>query len=256
MFRVHDLPDPTRIRELATFVSTFGYSLHVDGNVRSKDFQKLLEAVKGSDVENLINEVAIRSMAKAEYSAKNIGHYGLAFDTYTHFTSPIRRYPDLVVHRLMKEYASGMSHERRESLNGLVPVVAKHTSERERVAMEAERAAIKVMQVSFMQRHVGDTFPAVVSGVTKFGLFVEIEELLVEGMVHVRDLNDDFYVYDETKYALIGRRTDRRYRLGDHLDVQVVKVNPEERQIDFRIVTRPQKPATESAEKRGRRRRR
>ncbi len=241
IFRVHDLPDPAKVRELATFVRTFGYKMHVDGNIRSKDLQDLLQSVRGSDVENLINEVAIRSMAKAEYSAENIGHFGLAFDTYTHFTSPIRRYPDLVVHRLMKEYGRSMRHERRGDLAKRLPEIAKHSSARERVAMEAERAALKVMQVTYMQRHLGDEFKGIISGTTQFGLFIEIDDLLVEGMVHVRDLNDDFYVYDESTYTLTGRRSGRQFRLGDAIDVQVVRVNPEERRIDFRIVSKDEK---------------
>lgn len=236
IFRVHDLPDPMKIRELASFVKTFGYKLNVEGNIRSKDLQKLMENVRGSDVEVLINEVAIRSMAKAVYAAENIGHFGLAFDTYTHFTSPIRRYPDLIVHRLMKEYRRSMSYGRRESLTKHLPDLAKHASDRERVAVEAERAALKVMQVTYMQRHLGDEFKGIISGIAHFGLFVEIDDLLVEGMVHVRDLDDDFYVYDEASYTLTGRRSGRRFRLGDAVDVQVVRVNPDDRRIDFRIV--------------------
>jgi ribonuclease R len=256
LFRVHDLPDPGKIRELATFVKTFGYNLQATGNFQSKDFQKLLASVKGSEVENLINEVAIRSMAKAEYTPKNIGHFGLAFDTYTHYTSPIRRYPDLVVHRLMKEYAQGMTHARREHHANMLQGIAQHASDRERVSLEAERTSLKVMQVSFMQRHVGDEFPAVISGVTRFGLFVEIDELLVEGMVHVRHLDDDYYTYDEATYTLTGRRSGHEYRLGDRLDVQVVKVNPEDRQIDFRIVTRtrPKKKKPVARQKKRKRR--
>jgi ribonuclease R len=235
LYRVHDSPDPERIRELSMFVQKFGFTLNVDGGVTSKSLQRLLEQVKGTEVENVINEVALRSMAKAIYSERNIGHYGLAFDYYAHFTSPIRRYPDLVVHRMLKQYGRGITRQARDALRLKLPHIARQSSEMERRAMEAERAAVKVMQVEYMKRHVGDEFHAVISGVTNFGLFVEITDSLVEGMVHVRDMRDDYYVYDEKQYALKGRRHGRLYRLGDPLKVLVVRVNPEERQIDFQL---------------------
>ena len=237
IYRVHDSPDPERIRELAAFVAKFGFTLNADGGVRSTELQKLLVQVRGSEVENVINEVALRAMAKAVYSDRNIGHYGLAFDYYSHFTSPIRRYPDLVVHRLLKNYEEGISAQEREDVRGRLPYVAKQSSDMERRAMEAERAAVKVMQVEYMKRHVGDDFHAVISGVTRYGLFIEVNDLLVEGMVHVRDMEDDYYVYDEKHYALVGRHTNKKYRLGDSVYVKVVRVNPEERQIDFVLRT-------------------
>lgn len=236
LYRIHDSPDPDRIRELALFVQQFGYSLHVDGGVSSKALQKLLDQVRGTEVENVINEVALRSMAKAIYSERNIGHFGLSFQYYAHFTSPIRRYPDLVVHRLLKEYAAGVTLERRLEILKRLPFVAKQSSEMERTAMEAERAAVKVMQVEYMKRHLGDEFHAIVSGVTHYGLFVEVNDLLVEGMIHVRDLDDDYYTYNEKKYALVGRRTGRQYRLGDKIRVKVIRINPEEREIDFALL--------------------
>ena len=184
----------------------------------------------------MINEVAIRSMAKAIYSESNIGHFGLGFKYYTHFTSPIRRYPDLIVHRLLDEYNRKVTLKRAGQLSATLPEICKYSSDRERVAMEAERASVKVMRVEYMKRHLGDEFDAIISGVTNFGLFVEITDSLVEGLIRVRDMEDDYYTYDEKHYSLIGRRTKKRYRLGDKVRIQVVRVNPEDRQIDFILV--------------------
>ena len=236
IYRVHDRPDPVKLQELAGFVKQFGFSLDAKNGVSSRELQKLLDRVDGSEVENVINEVALRSMAKAVYATKNIGHYGLAFTHYTHFTSPIRRYPDLIVHRLLEEYDRPVQGKRLEELRTMLPDIARQSSERERHAAEAERASVKVMQVEYMKRHVGDEFPGVITGVTNFGLFVEINELLVEGMIPLRELTDDYYVFDEKKYSIRGRSNGKVYRLGDPLRVQVLAVDPGTRKIDFQIV--------------------
>lgn len=236
VYRVHDVPDPSRLYDLANFVKQFGYSLDTHQGVSTRALQRLLEKTEGSDVEYLINEVTLRSMAKAVYSAENIGHYGLGFRYYTHFTSPIRRYPDLIVHRLLKEYAHGVTVQRRREIAGRLPDLCRWCSDRERVAVDAERASVKVMQVEYMKRHLGDEFDGVIGGVKEFGLFVEINDLLVEGLVPVRDLADDYYLYDEKHYRLRGRSRGRSYRLGDRIRVRVVAVRPEENQIEFDVV--------------------
>ncbi len=250
LYRVHDVPKPDRIRDLSVFVEKLGYKLDISSGVSSQSLQRLLEQVRGTEVENVVNEVALRSMAKAIYSDRNIGHFGLAFDYYSHFTSPIRRYPDLVIHRLLKEYGRVVSMQRRNELIQRLPDIAEHSSVRERNAMEAERAAVKVMQVEYMKRHVGDEFEAVVSGVTHFGLFIEINDLLVEGMIHVRDLKDDYYMYDEKHFTLVGKRSGKQFRLGDHVSVKVVRVNPEEREIDFVLLEPAHEPRKKQKERR------
>jgi ribonuclease R len=236
VYRVHDAPDPGRLRDLASFVKQFGYSLDAKQGVSSFELQKLLDKVKGSEVEFLINEVALRSMAKAIYSEKNIGHFGLAFQHYAHFTSPIRRYPDLIVHRLLEEYEGKVTPERLSGLEQRIPFIARKSSERERVAVEAERASVKVMQVEYLKRHLGDVLEGVIGGVTEFGLFVEINDLQIEGLVKVRDLADDYYLYDERQYSLRGRSRGKVYRLGDKVRVKVVSVDPQEHEIDMMIV--------------------
>ena len=235
IYRVHDLPDPVRLRELGTFVKQFGFSLDVRSGVTSKALQKLLDQARGSEVETLINEITLRSMAKAIYSERNIGHFGLAFPHYTHFTSPIRRYPDLVVHRLLKEYARPVAVRRLNAIAGQLPGIAEQSSRRERVAMEAERESVRVMQVEYMKRHLGDEFDGVIGGVTSFGFFVRISDLLVEGLVRVRNLQDDYYLYDEARYSLKGKNRGRTFRLGDPVRVRIVAVNPDDRNIDLEL---------------------
>ncbi|MGE5313135.1 MAG: ribonuclease R [Acidobacteriota bacterium] len=239
VYRVHDLPDREKLKELSLFVKKFGYTLNVSGSVSSKELQRLLEQARGTKEENVINEVAIRSMAKAVYSEKNIGHFGLAFDHYTHFTSPIRRYPDLMVHRLLDEYARGMSVSRMHEHASKLGFQCKWASDRERVAMEAERMSVKVMQVEYMRDRIGEEYEAVISGVASYGLFVEINTVLVEGLLHVRNLGDDYYRFDERAYTLVGERHGRQFRLGDEIRVTVAAVDVERRMIDFALAPEP-----------------
>lgn len=231
VYRIHDTPDAEKITQLAEYVRAFGYRLQQmkSGSAESKDLNALLEHVKGAPEAPVIEEAALRAMAKAKYSVENIGHYGLGFSYYSHFTSPIRRYPDLMVHRLLKQYAVGRSQPDADGLQQK----CDHCSEREKTAVQAERESVKLKQVEYIREHVGDQFPGVVSGVTKFGIFIELSDLLVEGMVHVRDLDDDYYEYDDRTYSLVGRDTGRTFRLGDRVDVVVAGANLESREVDF-----------------------
>jgi ribonuclease R len=230
VYRVHDTPDGEQIQQLAEYVRVFGHELPLtDGNVTNDDLGTLIDKIKGEPEEQVIVRAALRAMSKAEYAVGNIGHYGLGFDFYTHFTSPIRRYPDLMVHRLLKRYAEGHAPPSVED----IAKRCEHCSEQERNAEEAERESVKLKQVEYVQEHVGDTFEGVVSGVTKFGVFVELTELLVEGLVHVRDMDDDYYVYDESTYTMRGENTGKSYRPGDSVTVEVVGADIDSREIDL-----------------------
>ena len=234
VYRVHDLPDPEKMNNLATFIRRFGYNLKTEGNKNdvSKSINNLLDNVQGKREENLIETVAIRTMAKAAYSTTNVGHYGLAFDYYTHFTSPIRRYPDMMVHRLLARYSEGGRSVNEKKLEE----ECKHTSEMELTAANAERASIKYKQVEFLSERFGEEYDGVISGVTEWGLYVEINENKCEGLVPIRDLEDDFYEFDEKNYCLMGRRTHKIYRLGDPIRIQVARANLEKKQLDFALI--------------------
>jgi len=230
IYRVHDNPDGEKIQQLAEYVRVFGHELPLtDGNVQSTDLSDLINEVQNEPEEQVIVRAALRAMSKAKYAVGNIGHYGLGFDYYTHFTSPIRRYPDLMVHRLLKRYARGEGPANAEELAAR----CEHCSEQERNVEEAERESVKLKQVEYVQNHVGETFEGVVSGVTKFGVFVEITELLVEGLVHVREMSDDYYVYDESTYTMRGEDNGKSYRPGDNVTVEVVSASVDDREIDL-----------------------
>lgn len=245
VYRVHDLPDMEKLADVSKFIKTFGHSLNIDGGQRqvSRNINKMLEEIKGTAEENMISSITIRAMAKAVYSTENIGHYGLAFSHYTHFTSPIRRYPDMMVHRLLERYLNGGKAFDRERLERR----CEHCSAMEQLAAQAERASVKSKQVEFMADQLGRVFKGHVSGVTEFGLFVEIDENKCEGLVSMRDLEDDHYDYDEKNYCLVGRRHKKTYRLGDPVYVLVARANMDRRQLDF-VLTDDEEVIKEAAD--------
>ncbi|MDI3525869.1 MAG: ribonuclease [Tenuifilum sp.] len=247
VYRIHDKPNEEKLNAFRSFITRFGYSISgtTDRQV-SKSLNQLMEKVKGRPEQNLVETLALRSMAKARYSTDNIGHYGLGFKYYTHFTSPIRRYPDMMVHRLLDHYLNNGKPKDKEQIETL----CKHSTNMEIKATEAERASIKYKQVEFMQDKVGETFKGVISGVTSFGLFVELVETQCEGLVAIRDLDDDFYRFDEDEFALVGERSGRKFTLGDEVEVEVWRTNLAKKQLDFKLVGMPGKSSKPSTPRR------
>ncbi len=232
-YRVHDNPDPQKLESLKDFIVKFGYKIKTAGTKgqTARSLNHLMEAVDGTDEQKLIQTVALRAMMKAKYTIYNIGHFGLAFDYYTHFTSPIRRYPDMMVHRLLTRYAQGGRSANKDYYERL----CEHSSDMEQVAANAERDSIKYKMVEFMGEHVGEEFDAHVSGIQSYGIYCEIDENHCEGMVLMRDLNDDYYDFDEKNYCLVGRRHHHKYQLGDPIRIKVAQANMEKRQLDFTL---------------------
>ena len=233
IYRIHEPPKKEAIDEFRRFISHLGYRMRKDTDQSPKELQKVLFDVKGKPEERMVNQILLRSMKWARYSAKNLGHFGLASDAYTHFTSPIRRYPDLIVHRLLKRVMSKMEVQIAEEI---LANKADHLSDRERVAMEAEREIVDRYRVRFMRERIGEEFEGIISGVTAFGFFVELKDIFVEGLVRVTSLPDDYYQYHEKQYCLVGERTHKTFRIGDQVKVRVDRVDVERRHIDFGLL--------------------
>ncbi len=238
MYRTHEKPDESKIASLNTFIGSLGLKLRPGAQLHSKDIQKLLRQVKHKPMEHVVNYLTLRSLKQARYTVQNSGHFGLASTCYTHFTSPIRRYPDLIVHRILKAVlrGEGFSEQAQEQRRKYLETIADHSSIRERLAADAERDIVLVKKLRFMEDKLGDLFDGVISGVAAFGIFVELRDYFVEGFIHITTLHDDYYRYHEESYSLVGEEFRKRYRVGDRLRVQVTHVDVAKRQIDFLMV--------------------
>ena len=237
IYRTHEVPDEDKIRKLSTFINNFGYHIHVRNEVRPKEIQKLLDKVDGTPEEALISRLTLRSMKQARYTTENTGHFGLAAKYYTHFTSPIRRYPDLQIHRIIKENLRGRLNEDRIShYEEILSRVAAQCSDRERRAEEAEREVVKMKKAEYMRSHIGEEYDGVISGVTKWGIYVELANT-VEGLVHVADMRDDHYEFAEQTYELVGEHSGKTYKLGQTVRVRVADADKLQRTVNFEIVS-------------------
>ena len=246
IYRVHGSPQQEKVLILANFVKRLGFDLKLNRAkegpiVSAKALRELLQQVKGSNIEFLVNELVLRTMSKAVYTGENVGHFGLGFEHYTHFTSPIRRYPDLIVHRLLFEYEA-MRKKRRKIPSKRLAEIADRiqkacqiSNEREKSAVEAERESIKLKQVEYMASHVGKVYAGVISGATDYGIYVRMVDFAIEGMVHMRNLTDDYYEYDEKSYSLVGKRRKKRLQIGQRVKVMVHSVDMQRRTIDLAL---------------------
>jgi ribonuclease R len=236
MYRVHDLPDTEKLEEFSRFIYNYGYKIKGFTQLQPIAFQSLLEDIKGKPEEKIISTLMLRSMQQARYSPTNTGHFGLAAQYYCHFTSPIRRYPDLFIHRVMSELIENgykfRSEKHGKKLKKISVEGSKHSSEKEREAQLAERDSVDLKKAEYMKQYVGETFEGVISSVTSFGFFVELDNT-IEGLVRVESIEDDYYVYNERQYSLVGERTGKTYKLGDVVEVVVARVDIETRKIDF-----------------------
>ena len=232
-YRIHDNPDPQKLETLRQFVVKFGYKVKTEGTkgATARSLNKLMDDTEGRPEQKMIQQVALRAMMKAKYSVHNIGHFGLAFDYYTHFTSPIRRYPDTMVHRLLTRYQAGGRSANEKHYEEL----CEHSSDMEQIAQNAERDSIKYKMVEFMADKIGEEYDAHISGITSYGIYAEIDDNHCEGMIPMRDLDDDYYDFDERNFCLVGRRRHNRYQLGDAVRIKVASANVERKQLDFML---------------------
>ncbi|RIO70438.1 RNB domain-containing ribonuclease, partial [Mammaliicoccus sciuri] len=241
IYRVHEQPKSERLRQFFDFVTNFGLMIKGTGeDIHPSTLQKIQQEVEGQPEQMVISTMMLRSMQQARYDDVNLGHFGLSAEYYTHFTSPIRRYPDLIVHRLIRKYIVEQSMDRKEKnkWEEALPEIAEHTSQRERRAIEAERDTDELKKAEYMVQHIGETFEGIISSVANFGMFIELPNT-IEGMVHVSNMTDDYYHFDERQMAMIGERQAKVFRIGDPVEIKVINVDVDERMIDFQIVGMP-----------------